>query len=331
MSHALGTGTITTGGACGPTTSIRTSACLLGTASHILDRDGVDGNVATLTCNLKVSEPDSGGTPVGTAVFMSGGGSSGMYELLSNVTTNVLLPLLALNWRIIQLAWSTNGGNGCLGGSAGALALCGRTATMLKAIHDDPTLYVAGTPFVVCGQSGGASQTSYALAQYAAGSYMDAAIITSGPPHGRLDYGSMGTLKPEWNTLGQTLMNVPIASGGQLSYAGADASTIDASYGSQTAAQVHSFDGGVGAISFVDSVMNGTATYSYPQTDVTFVFGDGDSSAAMPLGKLFANQVSAKSKTVNNTTGNVQHVNVPGSTSGSALILAAFSAARFNH
>lgn len=329
--HALGTGVINSGGNCGSGTSIRTSSCLLATASHILDRDGVDGNVASLTANLKVSEPDSAGTPIGTIVLLAGGGSSGFYEQLTNTTNNVILPLLASNWRVIQLAWENNGGNGVMGGSAGSLALAGRSATIFKTIHDTPSLYVTSTPFVISGQSGGSDQIAYSLAQYGAGSYIDAAILTSGPPHARQDYGAMGALKPSWNTLGQTLMNVSVGAGGQLAYGGGDAAFVDSSYGSQTAVQVHAFDGGPGNLAFRDSVMNGTAEYRYPQTQITFVFGDADSSVAMCLGKLYSNSVTGKSKTVSNTTGSVGHTSVPGSTSGSGLILAAAAASTFNH
>lgn len=338
MTRALGSCVIAGAGACGAATSVPTDACLLATVTNVPKRDGT-GSLASWTASLKVSNADVGVTYRGTLVLLSGGGSTGLYEqLLAAVATpgatpNVILPAIAAGWKVIQVAWTVGGAYGCMTGASeddGSLALAGRTATLLRAIYDEPTLYTPGTIFAYCGQSGGSSQIAYALAHYGAGSYVDCAILSSGPPHARIDFGGMGSRLPQWVTIGTPLLNV---AWGVLDFQGSDATYLDYSLGPTcTRWTNHCVLGGPGNYSFVDSIMNGTAEYRYPQTDMTFFHGQGDSSAASSLGKLYANAVSAKSHSgLLYTTNHEEHVYAPGSTSGAAIILNALANARFNH
>lgn len=321
MAYALGTATIGAGGACGVGTSIPTTRCLLATVNC---PNGPRGDaVAQLTANLKVSDPS--GAVTGTIVCFSGGTSTEFFETLSSGTAAaaVLTPLLALGYRVVQVGWASSP----FAGSAGALGVMCRPATLLRAIYDDSSIHTVGLPFVVLGQSGGASQIAYALAHYDAGSWITTAIICSGPPHARMDLSTLGMIDPRAEA---ALQGRRTASFTTTTYGGADAQLIDSSYGAQTACQNRRFFGGVGNYAFVDSICNGIASYYYPNTRVFFLYGDFDSSCAVPNGRIYAARVMAENglRAVEHvSTGSVDHVGFPGSASGSALILAAATTA----
>lgn len=327
MVRQLGTCVISGSGQCGPTnTSIPIDRCLLATVQCPSGSGIVD-----ITANLKVSEPT--GSSVATAVFYTGGGGVGMCQaVFPSSSVYVLRPCIDDGIRVIQVGWddpSPFNTCGVFSGAAGTLALMCRTATLSKAIHDDPTLYTPGTPFIVYGNSGGSSQISYTLAHYGGGDWIDLAILSGGPPHARIDFGSMGMLNPIWRdrVVGQKTTFI-----GLEQYAPNITSGwfISHSYGGHSAVASRSIEGGPDNKGFKDSVCNGTAEYRYPRTDVHFIYGTLDATEAVPLGREYANRVVAKSKTIHIVTG-VTH-SVPHDAPGGTLMYSIIRHSRsFNH
>lgn len=320
MVYSLGTCVISTGSSCGPVTAIPTTRCLQATVTC---PNGPRGDaIAPLAANLKVSDPT--GSVSGTVVMFSGGTGTGFFETLSSGLARdaTVQPILNLGLRVIQVGWEGS----VFSGSAGALGLMCRPATLLRGIYDDPTIHTQGQPFIMIGQSGGASQISYALAHYGVYDWVTDAVICAGPPHARIDRGTLSNI----DTANETLLQSYKVANVTTTYYGGDAQLIDSSYGSQTACQNRTFFGGEGNIAFKDSICNGLASYVYRSTNVTFIYGDSDGSSAIPNGRIYKSLVLAAngSNTVERlTTGGVGHVDLPGSASGSAYIVDAVRAA----
>jgi hypothetical protein len=271
----LGTGAIVNGGSCGPVTSVPASRCLTCQVTQC------PGGVADINASLKVTDPSV--ALAGTVVLIAGGGGTGLYEAaFPNAAASVILPAVARGQRVIQVAWASSP----FTGTQGPLALMVRAATMLKAIYDDASLRQPGLPFAASGNSGGSSQLAYALEHYGAGAWIDMAVLTSGPPHGRVDFGAMGALKPSWAALGPTLRTT---GAGIIDYAG-DAAFVDSSFGG-TACQSRALDGGPSNPGQANSVDNGSAELRHPDTDLYFLYGAIDGSGAVPLGRYYAQQV----------------------------------------
>lgn len=323
----LGTATLSTSGPdCSGATLLTTSQCLRATVDVPNGTvDGVSTAVATITADVKITNPS--GTVIGTIVCFSGAAGNSWYEALNNVVTNWMNAAVARNQRIIQVRWN---GSGWLAGSVGALTLSARGATLLQAIHDNAngfTLYTAGTPFIAVGHSAGSSLVAFGLGHYGMRDILDLAVFSSGPPHARQDYICHGTGMPAWNTTGTPLIT---AGAGVIKATGAEASIHDASYGAGTPCASASMAGGRNNPGYAHSILTGGVTLNYPRTTIRAVYGDGDVSAAVPIGRHWLSQVTS-TKTENITTGGWTHGDVPGSASGAAFIDAALAAARFNH
>ena len=270
--------------ACGPTTSVPTSACYTFTVSGCAD-------VAPMTGRLKVSDPV--GVPKGTVVLGAGGGGGAFYEIAfgnASATNQLLVPLVANGYRVVQRAW--NGSGWTTGPSTGFSALACRYATMMQGIYDHVH---TGGALCVTGNSGGASEIGYALAHYGLGRLIDLAVPTSGPPMGRIDHGCLATNDTAW-------IGTPPAGGecqsllsgcGYTScyYAGMLPAFMDQAYAAgTTACQTH--DPAWAATWLADSVVAPGRLFTYPETDVRFLFGATDCSESVAFGRLFYNAIT---------------------------------------
>jgi pimeloyl-ACP methyl ester carboxylesterase len=331
-----GTAVITDGASNCPTTAnkgvllsrcmnVAVSNCPAGTLN------GQSAAVADSTARIKVSDPT--GTSTGTIVFITGTDNSGDWEGSATVAL-YMLPALARGQRLVQITWPTEPAWGA--GTAGWIANHCRSATAWKAIHDDATLTTAGTPFIVLGHSGGSSQVAYTLAHYNGPSYIDLAIMSSGPPHSKLQYGVQGSANLAWVT--ECNANKVTATNPSCSYGAMD-TFMDRAYGGDgsgggtyTAFQPKSCFGGIdNACGGRDDVLKGDAVLNYPQTEVHFLYGDQDFTSASPLGGVYARAMkSAKTEhTITQTPGGGGH-NAVCDDAGS-VIDGLFAGATFRH
>ena len=135
---------------------------------------------------LAVAEPT--GTPRGVVVFFRGG--DGRRWVLDAGRADLLQELGAAGFRVVQVRWAEPWLFSSPGEEAGADRLACRPATAVRWIHQTHFLPLGiarsesgRCGFCITGNSGGATQVSYALSHFGLDEILDAVIPTGGPPH----------------------------------------------------------------------------------------------------------------------------------------------------
>lgn len=298
------------------------TATITGCPNGVLD--GASTAIASKAGALKITEGD--GTNTGTIICFTGGDGTAWYEKAYAGASNTggwMLLAKARGQRIIQCNWNAAS---WAAGSVGPRALACRGATLIDAIYNNASMHEIGKPFICVGHSAGASLVAYGLAHYGLKSIIDMAILTSGPPHSRIDYGTYGSGISDWNTAGTALCT----SGTVIQYVSGEWPIIEVAYSSRTYIRNLTCRGGVDNPGERDSILRVDADLNYPDTDLIAIFGDADTTAACPLGRYFVDEVES-TVTEHITTGSANHNAVPGSASGSGHIDTALAAAIYNH
>lgn len=320
----LGSGTAFTsaGADCSTATTLTTDQCVVTTLTSPNGVvDGGSSAVATKVTTVKVTNQT--GSQLGTVVFFTGGNGASWWE--NDNTSSPALYInaaLARGQKIIQVKWTTSWADG----SVGPRSLAVRGATLLDMIYQDSSMHVKGKPFIVIGQSNGASLLGYALATYGLKNIIDLAIFTSGPPHGKLDYLCAGATLPVWAAAGPALCTT----GSIIQIGAAQYTLINISYNSRTRCDVGSVSGGLDNEGERDSIWRADADLYWPSTTAIFIYGDADSLGVVPVGRWFNRRITSI-VTEQITTGGVTHGNVPDSASGGGYINTALAAARYGH
>jgi hypothetical protein len=133
------------------------------------------------------------GQPRRMLVMATGGSGTSYWTSDSGPRYTFAEDLRAVGFAIVQIRWASNWLESSPGNDAGQARLGCRPATAIKYIHDTYyrplgiyPLHPGEAGFAVTGNSGGSSQTGYALSHYGLDEIIDVAIPTGGPPHGAL-------------------------------------------------------------------------------------------------------------------------------------------------
>ena len=183
---------------------------------------------------------------------------------------------------VVQLRWVDSWLVSAPGEDAGSAHLACRPATVFKWVHDNRFLRL-GVPagpvgrcgFCVTGNSGGASQSSYALSHYGLESLLDAVVPSGGPPHAAQAKGCLRNAGQEayW-------------------YESGSASTIDSSYGFQgTSGPCARHDASFVPRWDAESVDTGGSDYVHEQTRVHIILGGADGSSAPAHARDYASRL----------------------------------------
>jgi len=241
-------------------------------------------NVNSATANVKVLVPT--GTPLGTVVMTAGGGDASYYEYAPGYGNYIVSNVVASGFTVAETQFPGASGNGWLQGPAtdGPRALSCLYSTLVQWIYTNIHQANTAAPYCATGESGGAAAISYSLSHYGLGSIYNMVELDSGPPFGRLDYGCLcngiapkspcGTRNKSCFGSGSTAQRL-----------------AQAAYGNTDCSQKLSTDQ---TLWDNDSISSPDASYSFPTTDVHFLFGGLDTSSAVPQGLLFANQIKTQ-------------------------------------
>jgi hypothetical protein len=233
------------------------------------------------TTYLKVLDPT---VPVtGTAVFVTGGGTTDLLELrpfgpvvvrqLLNSGYRIAEVTYGAPFNLNELGWETDA-NG-----AGVRAAACRFATVLQWVHDN--FLDAGTPLCAAGNSAGAELIGQSLAHYGAGDVLAFAELSSGPPYGRLDYACENTQPVITSPCSGVRSGLGVQPGTAMKF-------IDPAYPGAWCSSSYANHSKLHDAQFVnDSVTSPDAVLSYPNTFVNFVFGQLDTTSAIRQGLLY--------------------------------------------
>jgi hypothetical protein len=241
-------------------------------------------NVTDVTANVKVLRPTI--TPLGTVVMTAGGGDASFYEYAPGYGNYIVTNVLAAGFTVAETQFPITGGNGWLQGPAadGPRSLACLYSTLVEWIYTNVHQSSTTAPYCATGESGGAAAISYSLSHYGLGAIYNMVELDSGPPFGRVDYGCL------CNGLAPVS---PCGTHNKSCYgSGTTAERLtDAAYGNNDCALHTSTDQ---TLWNHDSISSPDANYSYPNTDVHFLFGGKDTSSAVPQGLLFANRIKTQ-------------------------------------
>jgi hypothetical protein len=202
--------------------------------------------------------------PRGMVVFFSGDvGQSWWAE--EPGSTAFLEGLRSQGFATVQVRWRGGWSIAAAGEDAGTGRLACRPASVIKWIHDNryvslriPATAIGRCGFCITGNSGGASQVSYALSFYGLDGILDGVFPTSGPPQAAQDKGCLR--RP-----GQ----------GQYWYGG-NATVIDQAHGFLADGPCQRADIGFLSRWLAESVDTGGRDFVHPETRVVFIHSDND-------------------------------------------------------
>lgn len=235
-----------------------------------------------------LAEPAAGGVRIGRhqgqargmAVFFSGGPGRSWWSGDRRAVRTLFDDLRTQGITVVEVRWQS-WLDAAPEEQAGPARLACRPATAIRWLHDTHFAPLGVTAaegrcgFCLTGNSGGASQISYALSHYGLDSMIDGVFPTGGPPHADLARGCLAAPDEE------------------DAYGGTDgAATVDSSYG-------FSSDGPCARRNeaFVpawqrDSVASGGSDYAHPGTRISLLVGEDD-ARMRPQASAYADRLRA--------------------------------------
>jgi len=203
----------------------------------------------------------------GVILFFSGGGGTSYWG--RGVRGGEFFQDLAREGKIsVEVRWQDAWLTAAPGEQIGPARLACRPATIIKWAHDNlfRPLGVTGATvgscgFCITGNSGGATQVSYALSHYGLDVILDAVVPSGGPPHAAMAKGCLR------NPAEQSYW-----------YTDSNAGTIDRSYGfvGRGDGPCSRHDPSFMPRWIADSVDTSGSDYLHPRTRIVFLFGEQD-------------------------------------------------------
>lgn len=273
--------------------------------------------VADITTYLKVINPSA--LPSGTVLFGVGTGGSGLYDdsQTYDYGYQVVETVVNAGFNTVEISFggpfSSSQPNGWLQGPGGVRRLACRYATVADWVYKNPqkinpnpnNTATNSAPMCATGNSGGSGAIGYAV--YAYGLNTELAMIepTSGPVMARVDQGCSPTC---------SALQGPICTGpnstnsASMCYQSADAMVIDEAYQAANATSptpcTDSLNGtpatDAAALFLSDSIIYSPGTpINLSNTTVSMVFGDLDTSNAVPEGMVWEEAILPSSSSPN--------------------------------
>jgi hypothetical protein len=238
--------------------------------------------IPNYTAYVKIISPRN---PSGTVLFTTGGDINNIYEDFvfgSVAVQNVVNAGL----EAVQLTFGEPFSNGLgwqhdVGGKGVRSASC-RYATVVQWLSNQKS----DVPLCATGNSAGAQNISEGLAHYGLGNYLTFAELTSGPPFNRVDYACINN-QPSANSYCSGLrVGMAAGMGDAVDY-------IDPPYpGAWCSSSLQTGSSEYQSQFLDDSVTSPDAVLSYPNTQIRFLFGGLDNSAAIRQGLDYQSRIS---------------------------------------
>ncbi len=239
--------------------------------------------VADTNALVKVTSP--AGTPLGTVIFIPGGGGNGFYDQSYTYSTMVTDTVVKAGYTAVQISF-TDPNQGWLTGPGGPRRLACRFATATRWIYDKVHKGGATQPLCAHGESGGATAIGYALSHYGMASFFSMVELASGPPLARLDHGCLCDQSAIAGPCGATSLSTCYDTGTKT--------FVDVTYGAPLCSQAAGNASNPAAL-LSDSILSGSGSLlSFPNTDVHLLFGGMDLSSSPAEGKEWGDALTSK-------------------------------------
>ncbi|CAN5233194.1 hypothetical protein BH20ACT24_BH20ACT24_15130 [soil metagenome] len=242
------------------------------------------------TGGLTVQSADA--QPRGMAMFFSAGRGTTKWGLFRGSTAPAFFDSLRGEGLVVVLVnWHDSWLEAAPGEEAGPARLACRPSTVIRWVHDNvyeslsvPEHDAGVCGFCLAGDSGGASQISYALTHYGLDGILDVVVPSGGPPHAAL---AVGCLRQGDRDLWFTNYSTPI---------------MDASYGyyagdGPCARRDESFTDAWNR----DSIDSGGSDYEYPNTRLVFLFGERDKTGGPTHATFFIDRLDGAALSLDTT------------------------------
>ena len=264
--------------------------------------------VADLTTYLKVINPS--GLPAGTVLFGVGTGGSGLYDDSQTYSYGyqVVENVVNAGFNTVEVSFggpfTSNQPYGWLQGPGGVRRLACRYATVANWVYNNPKTInpnpnntaTNSAPMCATGNSGGSGAIGYAVYAYGLDSELAMIEPTSGPPMARIDQGCSSSCAGLQGPVCSNSSNVAT-----MCYEPADASVIDEAYQAAGASSptpctdsINQNPGTDAASLFLsDSIVYAPSNVPIrlPNTTVKVLFGDLDTSNAVPEGMVWEESI----------------------------------------
>lgn len=243
--------------------------------------------IPNYTAYVKMITPAN---PVGTIIFGTGGAGNDLYET-STSAPEAIQSVFDANFEAVELTFgapfsSAPGWQHNANGLGVRTAACRYAMVVQWLAQQTPSV-----PLCATGNSAGGALIGEGLAHYGLGQYLSFAEITSGPPFTQVDQACNPNTPPAVESVDSCTFDVGTSVGVS------DASNyIDPAYpgpwcsqyiqtGSAPAQQLQQFQN--------DSITSADAVLNYPNTNVRFLFGGLDTSAATRNGLVYHSQITS--------------------------------------
>jgi hypothetical protein len=230
---------------------------------------------------VAVTEP--GGTAVSTVILHNGSGGTTVFD------NGFPVALLARGIRVAQIVWVTDWPD-----PAGAKTSACRPASVFQWVFDHVHDADTTRGFCALGHSGGSAAVADSLAFYGLDGIFDFALMNSGPPLGRIDYGC----EPSLYTGGPRFvcLSIPNATYAYEFIRSDEINLVEGTahcgdpYGDSTSFEISKWT--------ADSVVSSGGVYYYPQTPLSFWFCANSPNSAVGQASFYVDQVLS-TKSVN--------------------------------
>jgi hypothetical protein len=259
--------------------------------------------ISDIPVAMKVNSPR--GDSTGTVLFNVGGGGYPWYDVHFTYGALAIENVLAAGYATVQfnfdyppLGRKNASFAGWMTGPGGPRALACRWATLSQWVHDN--IGKSRAPFCATGNSGAAGAASYALAFYGMGSTFNMLEQTSGPPFDSIPNGCLCNTAAIQTPCGQGALSECFLSDAEAyldpAYNNTQCSTAEITHRSSwTPIFLH------------DSLTSSDATFSYPTTNIHFVFGGLDTGSAVPQAVQWNSQITANGSTTISCVADAPH------------------------
>ena len=245
---------------------------ILNTTSALLRIEG-QGNTP-IQVELRISEPNATVPLAGTVLLSSSGGGTKFYGESTNGRM-LLIELLAAGYRVVDRRWIVN----WFSTEPSIKQQSARYATLLEWVDDN--VHTTGS-FNATGNSGGSSEIAYALTTWNGANLLDTVVLTSGPPHSRLDYFCDSPASAEWAAICATIVPAGVMQCG-IPICTRNLSPL---------CSVLPQNPAPGELE-EDSILHSAAILDFPGTDIFVLLGAEDCGSSVPLGLLFFNALTS--------------------------------------